>query len=169
MRYQALLRVTAWICAIIGVITIVLFLCSQPFNDWSWQPDASLFGMYGDFIGGFVGTIFSLAGFIFLYLTFRSQQESIKKQEEELKMQKLTFEQESFESTFFNLLNVQHNITNDLKAEFWTLYDVSVISKKQVFGREIFKMAIKERFLINESLSSKLYLDIYKEEFNEFI
>lgn len=151
---------------IAGILN-VLFFCMTPFNDWSGERDATLFGLYGDFIGGFVGALFSLAGFFLLYLTLRAQQESINSQEKELKAQKKSSEQESFESTFFNLLNVQQNITNDLKAYFFKLNGLTSFESYSISGREFFRIAVLERFWINISLSSDKYLGMYDESENE--
>lgn len=161
-----ILKFIAWSFAVIGFAIIVIFLCAPPFNDWSGQLDSKLFGEYGDFIGGFVGALFSLAGFFLLYLTLRAQQETTKKQDEELKAQKKAFEQESFETTFFNLLNVQQNITNDLKADLWKLNGI-IKKRYQISGREFFRVAVLERFWINSSLSTSEYQGIYNESENE--
>lgn len=135
----------SWSVIIIGF----LFILFPPFNDWSWQPDSTLFSDYGDF----AGALFSLAGFILLYLTLRAQQEDIQ-------IQKNTSDTERFETTFFNLLSVQQNITNDLK-----IYDPYSRSKN-IFsqGREIFAISLRERNRINCILSCDNYYGIYKEE-----
>lgn len=139
---------------------ILSFMCIPAFNDWSWHADSDLLSDYGDFIGGFVGAIFSLAGFCLISLTLNAQQK-------EINTQKKAYERESFESTFFNLLNVQQNITNDLKAYFWRpnvgTDRLITIEKYSVRGREFFSIAVKERKLIKRSLSSKEYLGIYEE------
>ncbi len=141
----------------IGVLSIVVFILIPPFNDWSWQPDSSLFSDYGEFIGGFVGALFSLAGFILLYLTLRSQQKSIEQQ-------KRTSEVESFESTFFNLLNIQQGITNDIIVHFSSLVDIADVRSYTVKGRESFRFAVSQMFRINNSLSSVRYMGIYDEK-----
>lgn len=161
------LKRIAFLLVGVGTVIIVLFFCMTPFNDWSGERDATLFGLYGDFIGGFVGALFSLAGFFLLYLTLRAQQESINNQEKELKAQKKSSEQESFESTFFNLLNVQQNITNDLKAYFFRLNDLTNFESYSISGREFFRIAVWERFWINRSLSSDKYPGMYDESENE--
>lgn len=156
-----ILKPIAWGLAFLGFATIITFMCISPFNDWSGQTDSVLFGLYGDFIGGFAGSLFSLAGFFLLYLTFRAQQHIIKQQDEELKAQKKAFEQESFETTFFNLLNVQQNLTNEIKAYFKKLKGVAEIEDYAISGREFFSIAVKERFQIEKSLSSQKYFGMH--------
>lgn len=140
-----------------GSVIIVLFFCIAPFNDWSGERDATLFGLYGDFIGGFVGSLFSLAGFILLYLTLNAQQIALQKQEEEIKAQKRISEFESFETTFFNLINVQHTITNNIKATFRIMNNKLIPVNSTVTGYDFFNAAVKIRDIINASLSQSAY------------
>lgn len=149
----------AWILVGIGLGLILGFgLLKTPFNDWSWNADTSLLNEYGGFIGGLVGSLFSLAGFFLLYLTLRSQQDDIRHQK---KSQAI----ERFETTFFNLLNVQQNITNDLKVRY-SSFNNNTLKKEQriIVGREFFDVAVKIRRFIDLSLSSDDYLGYYDEE-----
>ncbi|SUE34153.1 putative phage abortive infection protein [Rikenella microfusus] len=152
----------AWILIVIGILVIVIFMSRPPFNDGSGNCDASLFGQYGDFIGGFVGSIFSLAGFVMLYLTLKSQQLAIKKQDYEARM-------ESFETTVFNLLNSQQHITNDIQANFVKLIGTSDIKVITIQGREFFRFAVTERNRINKCLKSKIYDGYYSDKDDEYI
>src|SRR5690554_470101 len=74
--------------------------------------DLEKFAQIGDFIGGFIGTIFSFVGLILLIDTLRSQLNDSKKNRELINIQQ-------FENTFYELLNL-HN-RNIEKIE---LYDV---------------------------------------------
>ena len=98
-----------------------------------------------------------------------AQRDSIKKQEEEIKAQKKAYDNESFESTFFNLLNVQQNITNDLKTYFLRLSDLTTIQSYSVTGREFFRVAVKERFKINQSLSNDEYVGMYDDSEDQLL
>lgn len=90
----------------------------------------------GDFIGGTSGTFASFAGLAFVYVGFLGQRlqilmqqeelelnrkelqdtrEEIKGQKEQLKLQNKHFENQLFESTFFNLLE---NYKNSLSSSF---------------------------------------------------
>lgn len=84
----------AWILVIIGSVTSLFFLAfaiiDNIYYSDSTDSNYAVTGQIGDFIGGLIGTIFSLAGFIYLYLTFKKQQES--------------FDKERFESVFFELV-----------------------------------------------------------------
>src|SRR5690606_21223888 len=86
----------AIVMSIIGLCVVIIFCLMKPFNDWSFTPKSALFAQYGDFIGGFVGTIFSLVAILLLYKTLIAQQDLITKQDDSFNLQKRAFEIESF-------------------------------------------------------------------------
>lgn len=67
-------------------------------------------GQVGDFIGGFVGTIISAAGFLFLYLTLKEQRNATKDQ-------RRAFEKERFENRFFELLKLYRDNVSAMSIE----------------------------------------------------
>lgn len=153
----------AFVLVIIGVFVIVIFMCINPFNDWSGKTDPNLFAQYGDFVGGFIGTFFSLAGFFLLYKTLLAQQESLNFQAKDISNQKDAIEKERFETTFFNLLNVQQNITDNIKAYFRKIKGLDDKTTSIVSGREFFLYARNELFKINQSIFNTSYLGPYDE------
>ena len=108
----------AFIFVLVGFVIIIVFSFSALFNDSFFNKNASLFAQYGEFIGGLIGTVFSLAGFFLIYKTLVTQQETLKQQDS-------VSRQDRFETTFFNLLKSQSDITNNIKAYFFSLKDVS--------------------------------------------
>ena len=106
-RLKGFNKWVVWGVAFLGLGIMIFFLTCLPFNDGSGVRNAELFGQYGDFIGGVVGTLFALFGFILLYQTLRAQQEA-------LDTQKKDSEKQSFENTFLNFLYSQKNITNHI-------------------------------------------------------
>lgn len=148
----------------IGLLVIGLFMCIAPFNDWSTEVDPNLFGQYGSFIGGFAGSLFSLAGFFLLYKTLIAQQETLKNQKDDSVIQKEAIDKERFETTFFNLLNVQQNITDKIKANFWTIIELDKEKIVEVSGRDFFLHSKIELTKINQSIFSDKYLGSYDEE-----
>lgn len=90
----------------LGVCLIGYFIFALPFNDGSGVRDADLFSAFGDFIGGFVGSLFSLSGFLLLVETFKAQRETMRIQNQDIDFQHAAMLQERFETTFFNLLQV---------------------------------------------------------------
>ncbi len=99
----------------LGVCLIGYFIFALPFNDGSGVRDADLFSAFGDFIGGFVGSLFSLSGFLLLVETFKAQRETMRIQNQDIDFQHAAMLQERFETTFFNLLQVQQKILDDIQ------------------------------------------------------
>src|SRR5690554_2480517 len=75
-----------------------------PFGFYLFGDTTYDFTQYATFVGGTAGPMAALAGFLFIYLTFQHQQEQINRHE-------LQFERQSFENTFFNLLNYHKQLT----------------------------------------------------------
>lgn len=148
----------------IGLLTILLFGLFKPFNDWSFIPNSELFGQYGDFIGGFVGTIFSLVAILLLYKTLIAQQNSIEKQDEAITIQRSAFEIELFETTFFNLLKTQQELTDGIKAYFHSLNDNFATVTTTVLGREFFAYSKPELRKIWLSIESENYLGTFDDD-----
>jgi len=121
----------------------------------------TLFGQYGDFIGGFIGTLFTLAGFVLIYKTFITQRETIE-------LQKRTFLLERNDNLFFNLLNSQQNITDKIKAYFYTLHDLSTEVTKKIEGRDFFLYSKSELIKVWVSLNTD-YKSHYNSEDVEYV
>lgn len=150
-------RIALAILLIIGISVTLLFSISKPFNDWSFMTDPQLFAQYGNFIGGFVGTIFSLVAVILLYKTLIAQQTAIEKQEQATAKQEIAFEIERFETTFFNLLKTQQDLANDIKAYFNGIDKSFKRQTKTVNGREFFVYAKIELVKIYTALEYSPY------------
>ncbi|MCM1301499.1 MAG: putative phage abortive infection protein [Bacteroides cellulosilyticus] len=162
-------EILAWILIIFGAATTIYFMCCPPFNDGSGVRNPELFAKFGDFIGGFIGSLFTLVSIFLLIATLNAQRESIKSQNEDIRFQHSMISQERFETTFFNLLNVQQKILDDLNAQFYYLgsnsYKMDPIS---VTKREIFKYIKIEIKRIEQSLKSTHYEIIYDGENNSW-
>jgi len=148
----------AFYLLIFGFLIIVIFSLIKPFNDWSFNSNPSLFGQYGDFIGGFIGTIFSLVAALLLYKTLLAQQESIDKQDDANRIQKRFLDYELFENTFFNLLKTQQELTNGIKGYFFNVNDKLNIDTQTIQGRDFFVYAKEELKKITQSIEGKEYL-----------
>ncbi len=68
----------------------------------------------GDFIGGVTAPFLSISAFILLYLTYKSQKNELKESRVILDQQNKTLFTQQFETTFFNLVNLHHQITNNI-------------------------------------------------------
>lgn len=85
--------------SVIGFLMIILFALIKPFNGWG-KANSELFGRYGDFIGGTVGSIFSLAAFYLVYVTFKSQNKQ--------------YRVDSFEKKLYTLIELHKQNVNEI-------------------------------------------------------
>lgn len=65
---------------------------------------------FGDFVGGAAGSLWSLAGIIYVYVAFLGQQIQVEYQKIELDFTQTEFLKQSFENSFFQLLQNHFNI-----------------------------------------------------------
>lgn len=144
------LKIISVISILIGVIITCFFLFKlstdyQIFNNNSvLLPET---GQVGDFIGGVVGTIFSLAGFFILVLTLTEQTKFANK--------------ERFESKFFDLLKLHRENVRELeKDNISGRKEFHIIFKQFLDCREDMKPVFRR--LTENSIYEKKYLDELK-------
>ena len=101
-----LLRIIS-VISILGGIIITIFFLYKLSNDFQVFDNKSVLltetGQVGDFIGGVVGTVFSLAGFFIIVLTLSEQTNFANK--------------ERFESKFFDLLKLHRENVQELEKD----------------------------------------------------
>ncbi|WP_339812799.1 putative phage abortive infection protein [uncultured Imperialibacter sp.] len=88
------------------------------------EGDITTLSMLGEFIGGSVGTMWSLAGVIFFYLALIYQRRELELQREELlesrkimDKQSKTLQTQQFENTFFQLLEFHLNAAKRIETQ----------------------------------------------------
>lgn len=130
------MKIFLWAISILltlaGVIVSIYFLYGLSFEytvygNKSIQVDKT--GQVGDFIGGVAGTIFSLAGFIVLLLTLKSQTKSSYI--------------EQFESKFFELVRLHRDNVSEIKIIRKTLEDGKVV-ENSIEKRKAFKQILTD-------------------------
>lgn len=89
---------------ILIIITIIIIYFVKGYINGG-EIDPSLFGTFGDFIGGVIGTIFTLAATLLILLTYHSQKAELQATNRIAALQSQTQKRQMFESTFFNMLN----------------------------------------------------------------
>lgn len=122
---------------------VVLFLWKNAYT-LDAQIDSTKFGTFGDFVGGVLGSIWSLCGVLLFYTALKEQRrdfqtnneallkqiEALEIQSEEFKLQRnelaqsrqvfveqsKTLMQQRLESTYFSLLNLYNNIVSELNS-----------------------------------------------------
>lgn len=131
-------RIQVWICVVVFSIVLIglsiAYCWNYPkfiFCKDDWHLDAERFGQYGDFFGGVIGSIITLASFFFLYKAFKEQrlanietQETNKKiiqQNELLKKQDeqhLYWERlNQFDTQFNTLLSLYEDSLNGYQSD----------------------------------------------------
>ena len=90
---------TALISILIGflifIVSILIFLIK---GSWSFSVDNQIseekIGQYGDFVGGIIGSLFSLVGVILFYVALKDQRRDFATSQETLRIQLNAFEQQ---------------------------------------------------------------------------
>lgn len=100
--------------SIIGVLIIIWFIISLIPTDLNpkFAVSISKASKIGDFVGGFVGALFTLSGILLVYETLNLQRVEFSESQK-------IFIRQQFESTFFQMLNTHNNIVNaiDIRSE----------------------------------------------------
>lgn len=109
----AFIKGVAALLIVIGTVVFIYFLLStratHEIAAKSESLDLQASGQIGDFIGGVVGTVFSLAGVILLIWTLREQRQN--------------FHRERLESMFFEMIRFHKENVNEIK---YTYHDPSL-------------------------------------------
>jgi Putative phage abortive infection protein len=165
-----------WAIAIAGVA--VYFVSSEGMEDLN---------LLGDFYGGSVASLWSLAALLFIFVAFLGQKQQLinqqrevrynqfelratrvelHRQREQLESQNLTLQKQRFENTFFQLINMHNSIVNDM--------DITSSSKESETGSDCFHVIyyefrkfVKEGHTIRDyegqEFMEKAWLDFYKQ------
>jgi len=145
-KYRGLLLV-AWSIISIGIVICFYYLIILYNDGWSFwgigEMSIEKTGQFGDYIGGFVGTIFSLAAFIFLFLTFKQQTE--------------VYQRERLETKFFEMIKLHRdNVSELIYTPFKRIYgktEKEDILKEQIFdGRMVFRVIFSEFKVLHEEV-----------------
>jgi len=135
-------KILMWIGISLFILGFVVFFWNETFFDTGNLIKAEKVGQFGDFIGGLVGSLWALAGVVLFYVAlkeqridFRTNQEVLKTQlnafkqqvkefelqRKELELTREVFSQQSetlklqqFESTYFSMINLHHQIVNSI-------------------------------------------------------
>lgn len=85
-------------------------------TDWD-NLDVGATGLFGDFFGGVVGSLWALAGVFLYFSALKVQQEQLEAQKNDIKQNEKLISQQQFESIFFGLLQTQKDLKNNLSCE----------------------------------------------------
>lgn len=169
------------------LLVFILVLCKNIKFDLCKDIDMSAVGQVGDFIGGVVGSIWALAGILFIYATFQQQNIIISRDLDKFlfenfiakltrEFDKLDYQKEQFQQLsnkieeFKNSKSIEHHSTLVLQVnECYYFYNkmnpilTSVISHIKKFNDdEIKKIFIEQLFIIFDLKSHLIYLNNFK-------
>jgi len=132
---------------VIGIIVMIVFFTRIGYHfsiatDYG-NPDMGVTGQIGDFVGGVVGTLFSLVGVLLLFVTLRNQRES--------------FAKERFETRFFEMIKLHRENVSEMKYTYSKMESGKWKSELELVShtaesRKVFKVIFSEfEELWNES------------------
>lgn len=169
-------KILIWIGVGLLILGLFFFLYTSNLNT-THAVDTSKFSEFGDYFGGVIGAIWSLAGVILLYVALDEQRKDIKinqsaliKQIQEFELQRTeleetrkvfkeqseTFKIQRFENTFFQLVNLYNEIISNLQSTFQGIK----YERRDVIGN----------YSLQLSQSFDLYLKTYKQNnIGEFV
>src|SRR5690606_7392897 len=88
---------TGKILSISGIVIIIITIFFYLINgswEYSCTLDEAVIGQFGDFIGGFIGSLFSLAGVILFYVALKEQRKDISINQKNIELQTSALEQQ---------------------------------------------------------------------------
>jgi hypothetical protein len=133
---KTVLLITSVLLILIGIyITWEFFEVISKEYTYSGEGELKMdaTGQTGDFIGGVVGTLFSLAGFVLLLLTFRQQIDAFKK--------------ERFENRFFELIKFHKENVQETTIIF---KQRKIIDRKRKIVQRTFHQKQAFKFLLDQ-------------------
>ncbi|MCY8912542.1 putative phage abortive infection protein [Bacillus atrophaeus] len=139
--------IVGWLFVCVAVLTptVILIKLNSSLNLKKFDS----LGPIGDFLGGTTVGLLSLASIVFVVATISMQKKELVLQRKELTMQRdelkrtreefelsnQTLLKQQFENTFFNMINLHHNILKDLIKE---------VDGKVITGRNVIKVLYSE-------------------------
>lgn len=172
---------TIFIGFIISFFAFLLFILKG-----SWEFDVTenigeeKIAQFGDFIGGVIGTIFSLVGVILFYISLKEQREDFKTNQEGLKMQLQAFDQQirEFELQRDELTETRKIFEQQTKtmrnqqfeSNFYSLLNVFINNRLRLVQEKLFQDVIKEmKQQVSIESIEKTIESIHVNYFNQYL
>jgi hypothetical protein len=139
---------------LVGIINLILTgLYFYNFKSSYLSYDNAVWGTFGDYVGGFIGTIIGALTLFYVYKTYETQQLELKNQEKKL-------EKEEFEHNFFTLLKYFSFVIESLEYN-----NATNKNSFRIFIRD-FKYHIIKTLSKNQSSNNEIKLEIKFNYFN---
>ena len=111
------IEICAFICIAAGICVPFAIRCFEG----GAVAEYTILATAGDWLGGTSAPLFSLAGFLMMYGAYKMQQEDLRLTRDEMQqtrkefeIQNATLKRQEFETTFFHLLELHHQIVNSI-------------------------------------------------------
>ena len=113
------IKIFAYILIFLGIIILGCYIYTMYISEYTIlerlnNKDVEITGQFGDFFGGVIGSLWTLAGVFLYFSALKVQQKQLKVQKEEMKQSEKLLSQQQFENTFFGLLQTQKELKKDL-------------------------------------------------------
>ena len=151
-----------WLAAIILAVAPVI-VYSVTLNASGFAESSMDFGIFGDYIGGTVGTIVGIISIYLLYKTYTSQVLFARNQA-------IVEKRQQFESTFFNLLKQQQSLREQLECKIGEEHFQSFSYLKRMreelsdalacLNYRIEEVNVENKILL-KNIVNQLYLDFF--------
>jgi hypothetical protein len=128
----------AIILMLLGVISIFFpYTEIDGLHIFNYNIEIGKYGELGDFVNGISTPFISVSVFILLYKTYTSQKQELQETKILLSEQNETLTNQQFETTFFNLVTLHHQIVNNI--DFDSSIDIEMFDRETDGEPEILK------------------------------
>lgn len=141
------------------------------FTDWN-NLDIEATGLFGDFFGGVIGSLWTLAGVFLYFSALKVQQKQLDIQMRDMKQNENLISQQQFETTFFGLLQTQRDLKKEMSVTFWEVAKNNgtyKIQKTVLASGNIFPRIIQDLKSLYSLYKSNTYNIWNEDEVNFFI
>lgn len=107
-----IVKISKWL-VYSGLILLVIFIGINLYhypNYFTKKFSMSHTGQFGDYVGGVIGTLFTLVTAILLFGTLLINSKQMEMQREELNRAEESIRMQNFENTLYNMIRIQREI-----------------------------------------------------------
>lgn len=135
------------LCIFIGGVSLVLFCIGRTLFNWGGAIDNEVWGQFGDFIGGIVGTLISYISVRLLIKTLREQIKSNQQQEKSNEQNAKVYKLQQFNEMFKLLFNQYQDIISNYRYN------------NELIGREALSSIAKDVMQHGKNIKGNNYLE----------
>ncbi len=192
ISYESAAMALIWVGVALVVISVLFFLWDAVPSFGGKDVTFQRYGNLGEYIGGIVGSFWSLAGVILFYEALRVQRSELQLQREELQQQRVEIMEQTeqyiiqnqtllarkLEGTFFQLISLHNEIIASMALHSSRHPDIPLLEKSaEISGRYSFKhfyQYFKLRYAENidmtgiEASDKQAVLDLISETYRKF-